>query len=144
MPADAAAIQLRDQFKVSKHDDATTTQLWVTTGKEEIEAPIAILYIRNKTVIGVEHEALEHEIASANDLFDALFKGVSALSAEDRSACHVETGTGYVPGPHSLNKVFLVMNCGPRRLVVLQNTFSRADGQSISGYIVREQIGEVV
>jgi hypothetical protein len=97
--------------------------------------------VRDQVVVGVEHEILERESESANDIFDALFMVSSKLMNEHKNSCYIETGTGYLPDAH-LSKAYLNLTCSPYRVVLLRNEFKSTDGKLIDGFIAREELGE--
>lgn len=82
--------------------------------------PFAVLYVHDRVIVGVEHEILDREVESTDDLFDALFKASAKLADEHRATCRVDTGSAYLPGAGGLSKAFLTMNCGPYKGVVLK------------------------
>jgi hypothetical protein len=139
MTGDAAAAQLQTQYQVSVHGAAPTSQLWLTTTGNSF--PFAVLYVHDRVVVGVEHSLLDREIESSDDLFNALFTVSAKLADEHRATCQLDTGSAYLADAR-LSKAFITMNCGPYRVVVLRNEFKGADGKSIAGYIVREELGQ--
>ncbi len=139
MAADAAAAQLQTQYRVSVHGAAPTSQLWMTTAGNSF--PLAVLFVHDRVVVGIEHNLLDREIESSDDLFNALFTVSAKLADEHRATCQLDTGSAYLADAR-LSKAFVTMNCGPYRVVVLRNEFKDADGKSIAGYIVREDLGQ--
>ena len=139
MSVDAVTTQLQARFQTSNHPSKPVSQVWVLVSGKEL--PFAVLYVRNQVVVGVEHEILERESESANDIFDALFMVSSKLMNEHKNSCHIETGTGYLPDAH-LSKAYLNLTCGPYRVVLLKNEFKSTDGKLIDGFIAREELGD--
>jgi len=86
-------------------------------------------------------QLLYAETESSDDLFNALFTVSAKLADEHRATCQLDTGSAYLADAR-LSKAFITMNCGPYRVVVLRNEFKGADGKSIAGYIVREELGQ--
>ena len=139
MAGDTVAAQLQTQYQVSMHGTAPGNQLWLTTTGSRF--PFAVLYLHDHVVVGVEHEILEREIETEDDLFNALFTVSARLADEHSATCQLDTGSGYVPDA-GLTKAFVTMNCGPYRVVVLRNGFKGTDGKSEVGYIIREELGQ--
>jgi hypothetical protein len=139
MSVDDAIAKLQVTFNVSYHGTPPVTQIWISTNASHL--PFATLYVRDRAVVGIEHDLLERETETTDDIFDALFKVASKLQDEHKGDCRIETGTSYLPDA-GLAKAFVNMSCGPYRVVLLRNQFKSADGQFLSGYIVREELGQ--
>jgi hypothetical protein len=139
MPVDTVIAQLQGQFKVSYHGKPPVTQIWISSNGREY--PFATLYIRDRAVIGIDHDLLERDIETSDDMFDALFKVSSKVQDEHRADCRVESGTSYLPDA-GLSKAFVNLNCGPYRVVLLRNQFKSSEGKLLSGYVAREELGQ--
>ena len=139
MSVDAAIAQLQSQFKVTYQGKPPVTQIWVASNGSDY--PFATLYVRDRVVIGIEHDLLERDVEKTDDMFDALFKVTSKLQDEHKGACQLQAGTSYLPDA-GLSKAFVDMSCGPYRVVLLRNQFKSTEGKLISAYIAREELGQ--
>ena len=90
MASDTVAAQLQTQYQVSLHGTAPASQLWVTTTGNRF--PFAVLYLHDLVVVGVDHDLLDREIETSDDLFNALFTASAKLADEHRATCQLDTG----------------------------------------------------
>jgi hypothetical protein len=125
---------------VNIYRTAPITELWITsTGGSDF--PFAIVYLKNRIVIGVQHNISEQEIVTSDDLFNALFTASERLAEKHTAACQLQTGSSYLTDA-GLSKASVILYCGPYRVVILRNEFKNRDGKSVSSYILREELGQ--
>jgi hypothetical protein len=137
MSAQPALASLQENFKdvVENH-----VHQWVIESKTEANQIIGVLYANDKAIKGVEHLVFSRNLASAEDVFNALYEVSSKLSQKTKSPCIVSTWTNYDPVGLSVAGVHFI--CGPFRYRLLRGQFkSNSDKLSAGTYQLWEDLG---
>jgi hypothetical protein len=138
LPADEVIAALAKDYSVQANQDSPTRRWSVSPGK--FFQPIATVYAKGNSIVGVQYMLRGRESNSAQDVFDDLYEAASKLSAEGHSACKLTTWAGYVAESSSA-KVGISFNCGVYQIDLRRVQITSLDGKVTTGYAIWESLG---
>jgi hypothetical protein len=125
----------------SRRSALNPDQEWVVFRKNSEEIPVASLFVRGDSIVGVDHLVNDQEIESADSMFEALYAASGAAQRQQRTGCQLAITSSYDPEPPALAKATVNVSCGPYSFRVMRNSFKGVNGNQVTGYMIWEFIG---